>query len=104
MHQPSAFRSSGSQTTLPGAWLLEPGAAMTLRPGRPGLLRVTGGGLWATFDGPHPGPANDQGDQLLAAGAALEVHAGQRLVIESLYPALPAHFTWDPLPAGPAGH
>lgn len=82
----------------PGAWLLAPRTALTLQPASPGLLKVWDGGLWATFDGPHDGPANDRGDRLLQPGDALTLRAGERLVIERLHAQQPARFTWDPLP------
>jgi hypothetical protein len=99
MEQFNPSLPAAAHQALPGGWTLAPGAALTLRPSHPGVLRVADGVLWATFDGPHPGPFNDLGDHLLPPGAVLEVEAGQRLVIEPLDAVVPARFSWDPLPA-----
>ena len=71
-------------TGLPGFWKLKPGRALSLRPRRPGVLRIARGRVWATFDGPHHGAANQLGDQFLQAGEQMEVKPGQRLVVEPL--------------------
>lgn len=80
-----------------GTWKLAAGQAITLRPHEPGLLRVAQGSVWATGDGPHPGPLNDQGDLVLQAGDQLPLRRGQRVVIEALDSRLPAHFAWEPV-------
>jgi hypothetical protein len=90
--------SHQSTTALAGAWKLARGRAMTLQPREAGVLRVARGGLWATGQGPHSGPLNDQGDRFLQAGEQLQLHRGQRVVIEAWNPLGPAYFTWDPLP------
>jgi len=79
-----------------GAWLLPPGRALTLQPEHPGTLRIACGGVWATLDGPHAGPFDDLGDQLLHTGDRLELRTGQRLVIEPLGIGASARFTWEP--------
>ncbi len=84
--------------TLPGTWKLAAGRALTLRPREQGVLRVAHGQMWATFDGPHAGPLNAQGDHVLGAGGELRVRAGQRLVLEAWNARTPAYFSWDPLP------
>jgi hypothetical protein len=75
---------------------------MTLRCFDAATLRVTQGRLWATVDGPHHGPTNDQGDLVLNAGERLHLRAGQRVVIESWSGCHlergtgTAYFTWEP--------
>jgi Protein of unknown function (DUF2917) len=89
--------SHQSTATLAGAWKLAGGRAMTLQPREPGVLRVARGGLWATVEGPHPGPLNDQGDRFLQAGEQLQLRRGQRVVIEAWTRLGPAYFSWDAL-------
>jgi Protein of unknown function (DUF2917) len=89
------------QSTNPlqaGAWKLGGGRAMTLHPRDAGLLRIARGRLWATFDGPHTGPANDWGDRVLVAGSRLALRAGQRVVVEAWSREAPVYFTWDSMP------
>ena len=75
---PSALRRLGPA----GSWVLPAGCAITLDVADESALAITQGRVWATFDGPHQGPANDLGDVILAAGERLALHAGQRVVIE----------------------
>ncbi|WBY03610.1 DUF2917 domain-containing protein [Ramlibacter tataouinensis] len=91
-------QSQQSTAALPGTWRLDAGRAVTLRPREDSLLRVAGGGIWLTFDGPHAGPLNDLGDRVLAAGQQVRVRAGQRLVLESNQRRAPAFFSWDLAP------
>jgi len=72
------------------------GRALSLQPGECGRFRLASGCVWAIFDGPHQGPANDWGDLVLCAGDELTLRAGQRLVIESWRPGMPAAFSWHP--------
>lgn len=65
-----------------GIRVLEPHQAVTLRSALPGVMRVVHGRVWATFDGPHSGPANNLGDRVLREGDELQFRADQRLVIE----------------------
>ncbi len=71
---------------LAGSWVLPPGRAVTLQSADDSALQVTQGRIWATLDGPHSGPANDLGDVVLQAGERLALRAGQRVVIESIWP------------------
>ena len=96
-HTPAALARPAAGTA--GTWLLPPRQAMTLQPAHDGVLRVARGELWATFDGPHPGPANGRGDRFLQAGDSLELRSGERLVIEPTQTATAARFTWDALPS-----
>ena len=91
-------QSHQSAVSLAGAWKLGGGRALTLQPREAGVLRVAHGGLWATSDGPHSGPLNDQGDRFLQAGEQLQLRPGQRVVIEAFTRQAPAYFCWDPLP------
>lgn len=79
-----------------GAWRLSPGQALTLKSAQGGRVRVASGRLWATFDGPHAGPANDRGDHLLAAGELIALRPGERLVVESVSPSASASIEWEP--------
>jgi hypothetical protein len=84
-------------TQAAGSWKLEPGRAVTLRCTEAGILRITQGRVWATVDGPHVGPSNNQGDVVLNAGERLSVQAGQRVVIEPWDRSvnLATCFSWD---------
>lgn len=93
MHQ------SSSAGQLPGTWKLGAGRAITLHPAEQGVLRVAHGRIWATFDGPHHGPRNDQGDHVVGVGERLWVRAGQRIVIQAWDREQPAYFSWDPATA-----
>ncbi len=88
---------SSSSSSLSGCWKLAAGRAVTLRPRKPGVLRIAHGRVWATIDGPHTGAANAQGDQVLMPGEAIDIAAGQRIVIESWGPKVQASawFSWD---------
>ncbi len=90
--------------TYPGFWPLANGKALGLHAKRASVLRLASGRVWATLDGPHAGPPNDQGDLALGAGEVLPVAAGKRLVIEPMGRSgdEPVHFSFDPAPqAGP---
>jgi hypothetical protein len=84
---------------LPGTWKLTAGRAVTLRPREAGTLKVAHGQLWATYDGPHRGAADDSGDLVIGVGEQLRVREGQRLVVEAWNRGAPAYFSWEPLPA-----
>ena len=85
---------------LPGTWKLGAGRAMTLQPRKTGLLRVAGGRLWVTADGPHQGALNDLGDHILHAGDEMRLCARKRWVLEAWIGAGTAYFHWEPLPSG----
>jgi len=91
-------QQSSAVPAPPGAWKLAAGRAMSLRPREAGVLRVAQGRIWATFDGPHRGPLNDLGDQILDPGDVLRLRGGQGLVIEAWDAQAPAFFSWDWLP------
>src|SRR4051812_30818310 len=85
-----------SAPALPGAWKLGAGRAITLQPREAGELRIAHGRVWATFDGPHPGPLNQQGDLVLETGEGLHVQPGQRLVVEAWTGGTSSYFSWEP--------
>ena len=87
MRHPFVSKSQQCPSTLrrlgpAGSWLLPAGHAVTLHVPGASALAITQGRVWATFDGPHQGPANDLGDVVLSAGERLSLRAGQRVVIE----------------------
>jgi hypothetical protein len=88
-------QSQQSSTAVPGTWKLEPARAVTLRPREDGVLRISHGRVWLTFDGPHGGPPNDQGDEVLGAGEQVRVRAGRRVVLESSERDAAAYFSWE---------
>ncbi|MBP6852978.1 MAG: DUF2917 domain-containing protein [Rhodoferax sp.] len=91
---------------LPECWKLVPERAVTLHPDGAGILRISGGRVWATVDGPHHGPANDWGDVVLRSGEQLQLLPGQQVVVEAYGEAVnePAYFSWEPAPTVPAQH
>src|SRR4051812_5122433 len=90
-------------TALAGCWKLEAGRATTLQPQKAGAFRVAHGAVWLTFDGPHRGAANDQGDRVLHAGEQIDLRPGQRVVVEPWFiravdrQSPPAYFSWEPV-------
>ncbi|WP_028603584.1 DUF2917 domain-containing protein [Ottowia thiooxydans] len=68
-----------------GAWTLEPGHAMTLRPRQNGEILIIHGAVWATLDGPHEGlESGPLGDLHLQPGARLALRAGRQIVLEPI--------------------
>lgn len=84
-----------------GCWKLGDGRALTLRPTRPGVLRIAHGQVWITFDQAQRDDGVRGGDHFLGAGDSLQLLPGQALVMESWDAAqnTAAYFSWDPLPA-----
>ncbi len=99
--QPFGLRSQASESA--GSWSLSSGRAVTLQDAHAAVLRITHGRVWATVDGPHAGPANNQGDIFLKAGERLTLQPGQRVVIEpwSASANEAVYFAWDAAPAVP---
>ncbi len=83
-----------------GHWPLGAGKALGLHARGASVLHIASGRVWATLDGPHPGPLNDQGDLALHAGDLLPVAAGSRVVIEPMDRSAnqPVYFSFDPAP------
>ncbi len=96
--QQTSTPPSQSTASLTGTWKLTAGRAIGLQPVEDAVLRVAHGCMWVTFDGPHAGALNAQGDIFLGAGEHLTVAAGQHVVIESVggKQPLPAYFAWEP--------
>jgi hypothetical protein len=97
--QASGLRTHGVAPV--GSWKLASGHAVTLRDANAAVLRINHGSVWATVDGPHAGPANNQGDLVLRAGDRLTLQAGQRVVIEPWNSSAASaneavYFSWDP--------
>jgi len=88
-----------SSLRLPGTWKLGGGRAITLRPTESGTVRVAHGRVWATYDGPHGRGPDDSGDRVVGSGGALQVQAGQRIVMEAWGVDDAAYFSWEPAPA-----
>ena len=98
MLQVNALTPRPAAPALPGTWKLVAGRAITLEPRETGVLKVAHGQLWATFEGPHSGHANESGDHFYGVGDTVQLRAGQRLVVEAWNEGAPAYFSWDPLP------
>jgi len=94
--------STAASPALSGCWKLGDGQALSLRPTRPGVLRIAHGRVWLTFDHACHDDAVRGGDHFLDAGDTLKLLPGQALLMESWHTAQPsaAYFSWDPLPAG----
>lgn len=93
--------SSTATHALSGCWKLGDGQALSLRPVRPGVLRIAHGRVWLTFDHARLDDGVRGGDHFLDAGDSLKLLPGQALVMESWQTAQhsTAYFSWDPLPA-----
>jgi hypothetical protein len=77
-----------------GAWPLEPGRVVRLRPREDTVLRAGHGQLWITFDRAPEGALNESGDLILAPGQRLNVAAGEMVVI-SAFGKKGAHASFD---------
>jgi hypothetical protein len=75
-----------------GAWQITPGEAMSLKARSASVLRVKQGRVWIT---PDATSANPSEDLVLAPGEALNVAAGQRIVMEA-WDGYGATYSWDP--------
>jgi hypothetical protein len=95
------LQSFAATDAVSGCWKLGDGRALTLRPTRPGVLRIAHGRVWITFDQAQLDDGVRGGDHVLGAGDSLQLLPGQRLVMESWNAAqnTAAYFSWDALPA-----
>lgn len=95
------LQSFAGTDAVSGCWKLGDGRAVTLRPTRPGVLRIAHGRVWITFDRAQRDDGVRGGDHVLGAGDSLRLLPGQALVMESWHVAqnTAAYFSWDPLPA-----
>jgi hypothetical protein len=91
---------SPCQATLSVFGQLAERQTLSLRPRRAGVLRINQGRLWLTLDGPHSGPANAWGDQVLYTGQSFALMAGQRAVVEAwpVTDGAVSQFEWLPEP------
>ena len=83
---------------LTGCWKLDASRALSLQARRAGVLRITHGRVWATFDhADQPGSAR-AGDHILSRGESLHLQPGERLVMESfgIGHTPSACFSWEP--------
>lgn len=98
---PHTLSSFSGADALSGCWKLGGGRALTLRPTRPGVLRIAHGQVWVTFDHAHDDDGVRGGDHFLGVGEELRLLPGQALVMEPwrVGGATAAYFSWDPLPA-----
>lgn len=96
--QVTALTPPCAEPALPGTWKLAAGRAITLEPRHAGFLKVAHGRLWTTFEGPHAGPPNDTGDDVMGTGEQIRIAPGQRVVVEAWNDGCPSYFSWDPVP------
>lgn len=79
-----------------GAWPLEAGRVVRLRPREDTVLRAGHGQLWITFDRAPEGALNESGDLILAPGQRLNVPAGEMVVISAFgKKGASASFDWE---------
>lgn len=95
------LQSFAGTDAVSGCWKLGDGRAVTLRPTRPGVLRIAHGRVWITLDQAQRDDGVRGGDHVLDAGDSLQLLPGQSLVMESWNAAqnTAAYFSWDPRPA-----
>jgi Protein of unknown function (DUF2917) len=77
-HQSGALPAA----TLSGYCKLEAGHALTLRARRAGVLRITHGRVWLTFNIAEKGLGARTGDHFLSRGESLQLAAGEAVVME----------------------
>lgn len=87
--------------SLSGYCLLEAGRAVTLQARHAGVLRVTRGRVWLTFNPGARDPSAHTGDHFLSRGESLSLAAGEALVMEAYGPAdaPSAYYSWEPAQA-----
>lgn len=99
--QVAATRAPQVLAGQPDYWKLGAGQALALRARRDGVLYVTHGRVWATFDHADARPSTRAGDHFLSRGDSLTLHPGESLVMEPLgqghQPS--AYLSWEPAPA-----
>lgn len=85
-----------TQPTLSGFCKLEAGRAVSLHARQAGVLRITRGRIWLTFNLTGHGLSARTGDHFLSRGESLQLAAGETVVMESagLGTAPSAYYSW----------
>jgi hypothetical protein len=83
--------------TLSGYCKLEAGHALTLRARRAGVLRITHGRVWLTFNIAEKNAVARTGDHFLSRGESLQLAAGEAVVMEpyGLGHVPAAYYSWE---------
>jgi Protein of unknown function (DUF2917) len=83
--------------TLSGYCKLEAGHALTLHARQAGVLRITRGRVWLTFDITEKNAAARTGDHFLSRGESLQLAAGEAVVMEpyGLGHVPAAYYSWE---------
>ncbi|MEO5659618.1 MAG: DUF2917 domain-containing protein, partial [Polaromonas sp.] len=86
------------QPTLSGFCKLEAGRAVSLHARQAGVLRITRGRVWLTFNLTNQRLSARTGDHFLSRGESLQLAAGETVVMESsgLGHAPSAYYSWEP--------
>lgn len=94
----------GAGQSLAGRWTLGAGRALTLQARQAGVLRITQGCVWATFDNAWQDGSVRGGDYFVGQGESLSLAGGETVVMEACdrHDAPGAGFSWEPAP-GAAG-
>ena len=79
-------------------WTLNPDQVVTLKPQQAGVLLVTRGRLWVTFNNAAQDLSARGGDHFLACGESLRLVRGDVVVMEAYDPscAVASCFSWTP--------
>lgn len=86
---------------LAGCWKLGAGRALSLQARHAGVLRISRGRVWATFDHADQRRSTRAGDHFLGRGDSVYLQPGESLVMEAWGSGrMPsACFGWEPAPA-----
>ena len=90
--------------SLSGYCKLEAGHALTLHARQAGVLRITRGRVWLTFNLTEKDAGARTGDHFLSRGESLQLAAGEAVVMEpyGLGHAPSAYYSWEPAAASPS--
>ena len=93
-----------SAPSLSGYCKLKAGHALTLHARQTGVLRITRGRVWLTFDINGPDLRARTGDHFLSSGESLQLSSGEAVVMEpyGLGHATLAYYSWEPAAASPS--
>lgn len=94
-HQSGDFAAPAP--TLSGYCKLEAGQALTLHARQAGVLRITRGRVWLTFNVAEKGIGARTGDHFLSRGESLQLAAGEAVVMEpyGLGHVPSAYYIWE---------